>query len=46
MDDGSSQKEDDFLKILENGPMISKDEAKEWKKDISRGYKSWQIDEF
>ncbi len=35
-----------FLVLLENGPTISEEEAKEWEKNINNGYKSWKIEEF
>lgn len=38
--------DDDFLKILANGPTISEEEAKSWERDIKQGYKSWNIEEF
>jgi len=39
-------KKDDFLKILERGPTLTKDELNSWEKNIKDGYKSWQIEEF
>ena len=41
-----SNKDDDFLSILENGPTISKKEADEGEQQIKKGYKAWNITEF
>jgi len=37
---------DTFLKILENGPNITRSEAQEWIDTIKKGYSSWAITEF
>ena len=38
--------ENNFLLLLENGPTILENEAKNWEQNIKDGYKSWKIEEF
>jgi len=35
-----------FLKFLEEGPTLSKDEITQWEKNITDGYASWKIEAF
>ena len=41
-----AKKEEDFLRVLENGPTISEKEADAWDDKIKQGYKSWTIETF
>ena len=41
-----TQKNSNFLKILENGPTISQKEADSWEQNIKNGYKLWTIEKF
>ena len=42
----STQKNSNFLKILKNGPTISSKEVDIWEQNIKNGYKSWTIEKF
>jgi len=42
----TKEPEDELLTLLANGPTISQKEATLWEQDITKGYKSWNIQEF